>query len=55
MTNKELLDIYREYLISSFGQTTGTGLATLLGKAHLGSAELWDIVKPSVWPIQAFI
>ena len=30
MTNKELLDLYSEYLISSFGQTTGTGLAGLL-------------------------
>lgn len=61
MTNKELLDLYSEYLISSFGQTTGTGLAGLLegevshdqiqrmlGKTGLGPADLWAIVKPYV-------
>jgi len=31
MKNKELLDIYSDYLISAFGQTTGTGLAGLIG------------------------
>ncbi|MSS70901.1 MAG: IS701 family transposase, partial [Candidatus Latescibacteria bacterium] len=31
MTNKDLLDLYSDYLISSFGQTTATGLASLLG------------------------
>jgi len=31
VTNKELLDIYSEYLISNFGQTTGIGLVALLG------------------------
>jgi hypothetical protein len=59
MKNKELLDIYSDYLISAFGQTTGTGWAglmggsvshdqiqRLLGKERLGSAELWQIVKP---------
>ena len=31
-----LLDLYSDYLISSFGQTTATGLATLLkgGLSH---------------------
>lgn len=66
MNNKELLDIYSEYLISAFGQTTGTGLAGLLGggvshdqiqrllsKERLGSAELWQIVKPYVRQIQS--
>src|SRR6476646_8008225 len=65
MKNKELLDIYSEYLISAFGQTTGTGLAglmegsishdqiqRLLGKERFGSAELWQIVKPYVRQIQ---
>lgn len=65
MKNKELLDIYSDYLISAFGQTTGTGLAGLLGgsishdqiqrllsKERLGSAELWQIVKPYVRQIQ---
>ena len=65
MKNKELLDIYSDYLISAFGQTTGTGLAGLIGgsvshdqlqrllsKERLGSAELWQIVKPYVRQIQ---
>jgi len=65
MKNKELLDIYSDYLISAFGQTTGTGLAGLLGgnvshaqiqrllsKEQLGSAELWQIVKPHVRQIE---
>jgi DDE superfamily endonuclease len=61
MTNKELLDIYSEYLISAFGQTTGTGLAALLDGSisHdqvqrfltgqvFGSADLWRMVKAQV-------
>ena len=57
----KLLDLYSDYLISSFGQTTATGLSTLLqggishdqvtrflaGKPHT-SADLWKIVKPFV-------
>jgi hypothetical protein len=58
MKNNKLLDIYSEYLISSFGQTTGTGLAGLLGgsvshdqiqrllsKEQFNVADLWGIVK----------
>ena len=30
MTNDELLDLYSDYLISAFGQTTSTGLAAVL-------------------------
>jgi hypothetical protein len=65
MKNTELLDIYSDYLISAFGQTTGTGLAglmegsvshdqiqRLLSKERFGSAELWQIVKPYVRQIQ---
>jgi len=65
MNKNELLDIYSEYLISSFGQTTGTGLAGLLGgsishdqvqrllsKEQFSSADLWGIVKPYVRQIQ---
>ena len=65
MKNTELLDIYSDYLISAFGQTTGTGLAglmegrishdqiqRLLGKERFGSAELWQIVKPYVRQIE---
>jgi hypothetical protein len=61
-----LLDLYSDYLISSFGQTTATGLATLLqggishdqvtrflaSKAHT-SADLWKISKPFVRQIQS--
>jgi hypothetical protein len=60
-----LLDIYSDYLISAFGQTTGTGLAELMGgsvshdqiqrllsQERLGSAELWQVVKPYVRQIE---
>jgi hypothetical protein len=30
MKNDKLLDLYSDYLISSFGQTTATGLSALL-------------------------
>jgi hypothetical protein len=65
MNNKELLDLYSDYLISSFGQTTGTGLSALLGGAvshdriqrflsqrPLTSADLWQLVKPHIRAIQ---
>src|SRR5258706_4570283 len=65
MKNKELLDIYSDCLISAFGQTPGTGLSGLLGgsvshdqiqrllwKERLGSAELWQIVKPYMRQMQ---
>jgi len=65
MDDKELLDIYTDYLISSFGQTTGTGLARLLdgaishdqvqrflaGRLNSGAA-LWQVVKPYIRQIQ---
>src|SRR5713101_5036571 len=60
-----LLDLYSDYLISSFGQTTATGLATLLkgsfshdqvtrflaGQPRT-AADLWKIAKPLVRRIQ---
>jgi hypothetical protein len=65
MKNKELLDIYSDYLISAYGQTTGTGLAELLGgnvshdqiqrllsKEQFSAAELWQMAKPYVRQIQ---
>lgn len=65
MDNKELLDLYSDYLISAFGQTTGTGLAELLGGSvshdriqrflsqnEFTSGDLWQIVKPHVRAIQ---
>ena len=66
MDDKELLDIYTDYLISSFGLTTGTGLSRLLDGAishdriqrflaspAKGGADFWKIVKPYVRQIQA--
>jgi hypothetical protein len=66
MDDKALLDIYTDYLISSFGLTTGTGLARLLDGAishdrvqrflaspAKGGADFWKIVKPFVRQIQA--
>ena len=57
--DREILDLYTHYLISSFGQTTATGLSALLGGtiSHdrisrflnaqtLASADLWHLVKP---------
>ncbi len=65
MNDKELLDVYSDYLISSFGQTTGTGLSTLLdgrvshdriqrflSQQEFTSADLWHIVKPHVRAIE---
>lgn len=60
-----LLDLYSDYLISSFGPTTATGLATLLkgslshdqvtrylsGKVRT-SADLWQIAQPFVRRVQ---
>jgi len=66
MKNEKLLDLYSDYLISSFGQTTATGLSTLLNHeiSHDAvqrflsvekqtSADLWRIVKPHVRNIES--
>jgi hypothetical protein len=65
MTDKELLDIYSDYLISAFGLTTATGLASLLegqishdriqrflASQKRTSSDLWTIVKPHIRAIQ---
>lgn len=65
MNDKELLDIYTDYLISSFGLTTQTGLSRLLNGAlsHDGiqrflskdlktGKDLWLTVKPYVRQVQ---
>ena len=65
MTDKELLDIYSDYLITSFGLTTATGLSSLLegqishdrirrflASEKRTSNELWAIVKPHIRAIQ---
>ncbi len=63
--DKPLLDLYADYLISSFGPATATGLSRLL-QANLShdkitrflaerpytSANLWQIVKPLVRKVQ---
>jgi hypothetical protein len=63
--NKSLLDLYTDYLISSFGATTATGLSRLLDGAisHDSvtrflseevktSAHLWRVAKPLVRQIE---
>src|SRR3954465_11463612 len=65
MTDNELLDLYSDYLISAFGQTTATGLATLLdgqvshdrvqrflAGTKRTSSDVWQTVKPHVRAIQ---
>src|SRR5437764_13888129 len=65
MKNKELLDIYSDYVISAFGHTTGTGWAgllegkvsqdqieRLLSKGEVSAGDLWQIVKPYVRQIE---
>lgn len=65
MKNDKVLDLYSDYLISSFGQTTATGLSALLNHeiSHDAvqrflsvekqtSADLWRVVKPHVRKIE---
>jgi len=64
--NKPLLDLYTDYLISSFGPTTATGLSRLvngevshdqvtrfLASPPKTSADLWRIVKPMVHQVES--
>ena len=59
--DKQLLEIYSDYLISSFLYTTAPGLSMLvegemshdkvtrfLSQEDFTSAKLWEIVKPAV-------
>jgi len=63
--DKQLLDLYSDYLICSFGLTTATGLSDLLDGAishdkitrflsgsDFTSADLWHLVKPLVRQVQ---
>ena len=65
MKNGKLLDLYSDYLISAFGQTTATGLSSLLNgeishdqiqRSLAGeqqtSADLWRIAKSHVRKIE---
>jgi len=66
MTNEKLLDLYSDYLISAFGQTTATGLSALLNGEishdsvqrflageRQTSIQLWRVVKPHVRKIES--
>jgi hypothetical protein len=66
MKNSKLLDLYSDYLISAFGQTTATGLSSLLNgeishdqvqRSLAGeeqtSSDLWRIVKPHVRKLES--
>lgn len=66
MKNGKLLDLYSDYLISAFGQTTATGLSVLLNgevshdqvqRSLAGeeqtSADLWCVAKPHVRKIES--
>ncbi len=63
--NKDLLELYSDYLISAFSYTTATGLSAMTGgavshdkvtrflsKKDLDSRELWHLVKPLVREIE---
>lgn len=63
--DKSLLDLYTDYLISSFGQTTATGLSQLLdgqishdavtrflASKPKTSADLWRVAKPLVRQVE---
>jgi SRSO17 transposase len=63
--NTRLLDIYTDYLLSSFGATTATGLSRLLpelshdavtrflSQQPLSDRDLWKIVKPQVRAVES--
>jgi hypothetical protein len=64
--NKPLLDLYTDYLISSFGPTTATGLSRLvdgevshdqvtrfLASPPKSGADLWRIVKPMLHQVES--
>jgi hypothetical protein len=63
--NARLLDLYTDYLLVSFGQTTATGLAALLpelshdqvtrflAQQELSHKDLWRLVKPHLRQIQS--
>jgi hypothetical protein len=63
--NRDLLELYTDYLISAFGYTTATGLSKMTGGAmshdkvtrflsekELNSSELWRLVKPLLREIE---
>ncbi len=66
MKSKELLDLYSDYLLASFGATTATGLSQLvdnlvshdqitrfLSSEKQTAKDLWQVVKPLVRKVQS--
>ena len=64
--NKQMLDLYTDYLISSFSYTTATGLSAMTGnevshdkvtrflsKADYDSKDLWQLIKPTLREIES--
>ena len=63
--NSRLLDLYTDYLLASFGQTTATGLAArlpdlshdqitrFLSRQELTDQDLWKAVKPHLRSVQS--
>ncbi len=64
--NKKFLDLYSDYLISSFNQTTATGLSTLLdnsishdkitdflAESDFTSKDLWLLIKEDIRKIES--
>jgi uncharacterized protein YrzB (UPF0473 family) len=63
--DRELLELYSDYLLSSFSYTTATGLSIMtegeishdkvtrfLNESEFSSKELWKIVKPTIREIE---
>ncbi len=66
MKQNQILDLYSDYLLASFGATTATGLSELLAGdlshdqvtrylsgTRKTSADLWHVVKPFVRTVQS--
>jgi len=64
--NKEMLELYSDYLISSFSYTTATGLSKMLdttishdkitrflSEREYTSKDLWQLVKPTIRKIES--
>lgn len=64
--NKQMLDLYSDYLISSFSQTTATGLSRsleglishdkitrFLSAEDYDSKQLWKLVKPTIRKLES--
>ena len=63
--NKQYLELYTDYLLSSFGYTTATGLSRMiegqvthdqitrfLSAEEFTSKDLWTLVKPTIREVE---